>query len=360
MTRFLVILFVPGLLLTAVAQADDDCRLTLLGQAPASGLLCVDPPLAFAGSKIYDISDPTNIVLRSTLPASGPIAAGDGFAVTHSFGMLVRVFDISDPSMPVELPSYLIMQPMGLANAVATDNEYLYIATGPSIEIVKLSNVGPHEKVASIAKPTITCAVHDEHLIADEWLFDVSDPANPLAVSSLSLCCCSSPSRPSLTTTRAVVGSYSGYCGMVTAYDIANPAKPLVLTSLSAATTRYFAIMQESIATSYAVLGVGYKLGLFSVSQPAVEIATLPLKPQHDIASDGTRLYVLDSGQLRIYSVDPCYANCDCNASALDIDDFICFQTRFALADPYADCDADGELTVDDFVCFQTAYAVGC
>jgi hypothetical protein len=54
-----------------------------------------------------------------------------------------------------------------------------------------------------------------------------------------------------------------------------------------------------------------------------------------------------------------CYADCDAN-SQLNIDDFICFQTLYALGDPLADCDADGTLTIDDFFCFQTAFAVGC
>ncbi len=51
----------------------------------------------------------------------------------------------------------------------------------------------------------------------------------------------------------------------------------------------------------------------------------------------------------------------DCDASGgLDIDDFICFQTRFAISDPYADCDESGSLDIDDFICFQTFFAVGC
>ncbi len=54
-----------------------------------------------------------------------------------------------------------------------------------------------------------------------------------------------------------------------------------------------------------------------------------------------------------------CYADCD-NSKALDIDDFTCFQTLFAVGDPYTDCDSDGGLTMDDFVCFQSLYALGC
>ncbi len=55
----------------------------------------------------------------------------------------------------------------------------------------------------------------------------------------------------------------------------------------------------------------------------------------------------------------PCYPDCDAD-EALSIDDFICFQTAFALNDPYADCDTDGQLSIDDFICFQTFFAIGC
>jgi hypothetical protein len=54
-----------------------------------------------------------------------------------------------------------------------------------------------------------------------------------------------------------------------------------------------------------------------------------------------------------------CYADCD-GSAALNIDDFICFQTLFALGGTTADCDESGDLTIDDFVCFQTAFALGC
>ena len=55
----------------------------------------------------------------------------------------------------------------------------------------------------------------------------------------------------------------------------------------------------------------------------------------------------------------PCDADCD-QSGSLDIDDFICFQTRFGLGDPAADCDSLGELDIDDFICFQTMFATGC
>ncbi len=55
----------------------------------------------------------------------------------------------------------------------------------------------------------------------------------------------------------------------------------------------------------------------------------------------------------------PCIADCD-GTGTLDIDDFICYQTFFALGDSAADCDGDGILALDDFICFQTFFAIGC
>jgi hypothetical protein len=56
---------------------------------------------------------------------------------------------------------------------------------------------------------------------------------------------------------------------------------------------------------------------------------------------------------------EPCLPDCDADGT-LTIDDFICFQTYFAMGNSYADCDADGTLTIDDFICFQTFFAIGC
>jgi hypothetical protein len=54
-----------------------------------------------------------------------------------------------------------------------------------------------------------------------------------------------------------------------------------------------------------------------------------------------------------------CVADCD-GTGTLSIDDFICFQTDFALGDLAADCDGTVTLSIDDFICFQTSFALGC
>ncbi len=70
-----------------------------------------------------------------------------------------------------------------------------------------------------------------------------------------------------------------------------------------------------------------------------------------------TTVYAPGSVTLR---VDPaCYP--DCNAdSTLNLADFGCFQTKFALQNSYADCNGDSLLNIADFGCFQTRFALGC
>ena len=57
-----------------------------------------------------------------------------------------------------------------------------------------------------------------------------------------------------------------------------------------------------------------------------------------------------------------CYPNCDGSTSTplLNVNDFVCFQTSFAAANLYADCNHDTLLNVNDFVCFQASFAAGC
>ena len=54
-----------------------------------------------------------------------------------------------------------------------------------------------------------------------------------------------------------------------------------------------------------------------------------------------------------------CFADCNGNGS-LDIADFGCFQTKFAVGNPAVDCNLDGVLNLADFGCFTTRFAVGC
>jgi hypothetical protein len=61
----------------------------------------------------------------------------------------------------------------------------------------------------------------------------------------------------------------------------------------------------------------------------------------------------------------PCYVNCDGSTATpvLNVNDFMCFQTRFAAGDPYANCDGSTippVLNVNDYTCFINGYSAGC
>jgi hypothetical protein len=75
--------------------------------------------------------------------------------------------------------------------------------------------------------------------------------------------------------------------------------------------------------------------------------------------TDGAQLM---ANALRYAQRSLCYPNCDGSTGApvLNVNDFICFQARFAAADPYADCDQNSMLNVNDFICFQGSFAAGC
>jgi hypothetical protein len=60
-----------------------------------------------------------------------------------------------------------------------------------------------------------------------------------------------------------------------------------------------------------------------------------------------------------LWSQVDCYADCN-NDGFLNLADFGCFQTKFALGDMYADCNGDLVLNLADFGCFQTKFALGC
>ena len=71
------------------------------------------------------------------------------------------------------------------------------------------------------------------------------------------------------------------------------------------------------------------------------------------------------SGTATVSRVYVCPANCDGSITApiLNVNDFICFQQKFAAGDPSANCDCsttEPVLNVNDFVCFQQKFAAGC
>ncbi len=54
-----------------------------------------------------------------------------------------------------------------------------------------------------------------------------------------------------------------------------------------------------------------------------------------------------------------CYPDCT-QDGVLNVNDYACFQTSFALGNTYADCNSDNLRDINDYICFQTRFALGC
>ena len=86
---------------------------------------------------------------------------------------------------------------------------------------------------------------------------------------------------------------------------------------------------------------------------------------QADAGTLGGGGYEIEGGFWSVQTPQLCYANCDGSTATpvLNINDFICFQSRFAAGEPAANCDQSTStpvLNVNDFICFQQRFATGC
>ena len=68
-------------------------------------------------------------------------------------------------------------------------------------------------------------------------------------------------------------------------------------------------------------------------------------------------IYAQNVGQNGV--LGSCYPDCN-GDEALNLSDFGCFTTKFALGDMYADCNGDTVLHLSDFGCFTAKFALGC
>ncbi len=365
-----------ALALVALPAHAEDCRLTLVAAHPVTGSrLVVDGPTLVVGdsgaTSLLDVQNLPQIELRSKLNAAGVLDSSGGLlAVATSIGNKeVRLFDISSPASPIELAPYVPPNAKGFFH-VAVHAGHVYGGVDGGVQIVRVEPGGLPTLVTTYSSASnyfVYFTARGGLLLGGQsstWdLVSVSDPSAPTLMSTLWSASCNGTAVPTLQEGLAVVGAYSSYCGYASVYDISTPTNPTMVSGIFGTPFKtHHALVKGLLAAPMQDAGYFPKVTVYQLTSPtATPVAAIETKPGLRIAADAEHLYTLQGTDgLRVYSVDPCYANCDCNATALNIDDFICFQTHFALADPYADCDADGSLTIDDFVCFQAAYALGC
>jgi hypothetical protein len=114
------------------------------------------------------------------------------------------------------------------------------------------------------------------------------------------------------------------------------------------------------------IAGVGANRNLNTLIPPSGWVLQTATAINNSNMIVGTGFY---NGLIRAYVLTPvavtCYANCDGSTAApvLNVNDFLCFQTRFAAGDTYANCDGSTNppiLNLNDLLCFQGRFAAGC
>jgi agmatine/peptidylarginine deiminase len=103
-------------------------------------------------------------------------------------------------------------------------------------------------------------------------------------------------------------------------------------------------------------------LGSYNWTVPALDTSLARIRV---VARDAQNNSGFDDSDWNFTIGAVCAANCDGSTTApvLNVNDFICFQQRYASGDCFANCDGSTTapvLNVNDFICFQSKFAAGC
>lgn len=159
-------------------------------------------------------------------------------------------------------------------------------------------------------------------------------------------------------------------------YSTGDPAGVMADTRIERGVWTHFQIHMDYMARTVSFLVNGMPIeqnGLDAVAAPNLKVGSTLTGIGVRAARPGTDAVALDMVSVTTLSLG-CYANCDQSVTppVLNVNDFVCFQTSFAMAtglDPqaqitsYANCDGSSiepVLNVDDFICFLNRFAKGC
>jgi hypothetical protein len=252
------------------------------------------------GIEIVDVSDPT----APALVGSYMTRSGTGLAVSgnHAYvatynGLLI--LDISNPAAPVQVGSL----PMR-ALRVAVSGSYAYLISQEQVQIVNVSDPAAPESLGSYPLPSYPrdLAVAGDYLdvVGDFGLvvLDVSDPSAPFQAYG--------PSQP-YGERIAISGAhaYVGSSGQITVLDLSTPSYPSRAGAYSTEDIGTTAQIAVSGSRAYSA-STGAGLRIVDVSNPAVpvELGALDQGTSTEVTVVGSHAYVAEHyGGLRILDV---------------------------------------------------------
>lgn len=130
---------------------------------------------------IVDISNRSQPKVVSTLNRRGvPAVVGDTLFLAAGADGLAAI-DIHDPTAPIELD---LLDLQGVANAVAVDMDFAYVATSIGLQVVNISNPQSMSKVADVGDYSYTgVAVSNGTVYLNSgsqlFFYDISTPESP-------------------------------------------------------------------------------------------------------------------------------------------------------------------------------------
>jgi len=231
----------------------------------------------YSGLRIYNISDPSTPVetgfYNTPGSAEGVVVSGDYAYVADGTSGL-RIIDVSDPSLPVEAG---YVDTPGDAVAVALDGNYAYVAVGSlGIRIINVSNpVNPLEVTHINTGGSVRDVVfRDGFIYVSDYhvgflIFDVSAPEMPSQAGFYNI--------PEQTWTLAVSGNYA-YLTCYNIYDLITGLRIIDISNPSALAETCFIddlgyIGSLSVEGNIAYLSeYNYGLKILDVSDPSAPV----------------------------------------------------------------------------------------
>lgn len=330
------------------------------------------------GLQIIDTSVPASMTLigKALTPANEIALVGDLAYTANVDGYGMRIVDVSNPSSPVIRggASAPQMRRFSASDGVAVGSDWIepqvYVFDAADPDDPFLASALGDTDALGVTMMGSTLLVFEELVDGFELsAFDVSDPASPSLLSSLEV-----PHTGRLAVDDGI--AYLADDLAMTTVDVSDAGNMVILAETDLDGTGINQVHDLVVRDGILALVGGFTddVHLFNVVDPSSPQywGQTPIQGKHgrSVSFSGDVALVIaesSSNNESIVSIDlsDCFNAADCypdfNADgALNILDFIAFQTAFVNDDLAADCDSNAQLNILDFVCFQIAFGEGC
>ena len=378
-TPSIVVFFVASLSIPSLAIAGGvDCNITetigTINTPTAVEDITISGSRAYlalgpSGLQIYDISNPTSLVLLGTYDTPGYAGAVEilgNTAFVADGGLGLQIIDVTDPTTPTLLSSI----GSGALN-VSLEGEIAYIVSVSHIESIDISDPTSPTTLESGTLLFNKDVTVKDNIAYITWrplysgginLIDVSDPTSLPIIGSYND---GGQTRTETPNAVTVAGNMAYIADVSFGLRIINVSDPTAPFLMSLANTPGTALNVTISGTTAFVADSEAGIQIFDVSNPSlpVLINSYNMTPDvNDISIDGNNAYVATSQGITVLDISNCsFCSSDLNDDGkLNFFDISTFLSSYAAQDPIADFTGDGLFNFFDVSVFLAAFATGC